>query len=129
MIGEYSIIRYVPQPEREESVNLGVVVVSGTTGELWTRFRDASSFVGYPPHLKPNRVVIQSFEKHLQELTRSESNANFSKILGTMRHDLQNTIQITEPHSCTFENPKEFVVEIFKDLVAPPEFKSEIRKR
>jgi hypothetical protein len=118
--GEYSIIRYVPQPEREESVNLGVVLVSGAQGALWTLFRDASSFIEYPPYLRPNDEVIHSFENQLKHIPQQTGQKELSTILGDLRHDLQNSIQATQPKACEFGDPKEFLQSIFELLVAPP---------
>src|SRR3989442_651238 len=114
MQGEYAIVRYVPQPERGEFVNLGVVLVSGSQGSLWTRFRDSSSFKKYPLYLRPPNEVITSFEKHLQRIPEEKGKEELSTLLENLRHDLQNSIQTGEPHPCTFEDPVGFLLNVFR---------------
>ena len=121
MQGVYSIVKYVPQPERGESVNLGVILVSGSQGRLWTCFRDSSSFKDYPPFLRPADEIIASFEKHIQRIPEDKSRKELATLLTDLRHDLQNSIQTGEPHACSFDDPNRFVHSIFEKLVLPPD--------
>lgn len=120
MQGEYSIIKYVPQPERGESVNLGVVLVSGSQGQVWTCFRDSSSFNDYPAYLRPAPEIIRSFENNLHNLPQERSSGEISTLLTDLKHDLQNSIQTGEPHPCNFDDPNGFLHSIFEKLVLPP---------
>jgi hypothetical protein len=121
MRGEYSVIKYVPQPERGESVNLGVVLVSGDEGNVWTQFRESSSFKNYPSYLRPDPEIVKSFEKHLNKIPKEKVSGDLSSLLENLRHDLQNSIQTGEPHACIFDNATTFLNSIYDKLVVPPD--------
>src|SRR5260370_35370867 len=101
MRGEYSIVRYVPEPKRGEYVNVGVVLISESQGGLWTRFRGPSSYSNYPPYLRPPNDIIESFERHLNQIPKEEKSVDFSLLLRNLNQDLQNILQTVEPHECT----------------------------
>jgi hypothetical protein len=121
MRGEYSIVKYVPQPERGETVNLGVVLVAGSEGNVWTHFRPSSSFSRYPIHLRPDPQILKSFEKYLNDIPKEKGKGDLSSILHDLTHDLQNSIQTGEPRPCTFDDATTFLNSIFEKLVVPPE--------
>jgi hypothetical protein len=121
MEGAYTVVKYVPQPERGESVNLGVVLVSGSEGIVWTHFRESSSFNRYPSYLRPNPDIVKSFEKQLNDIPKETGKADLSSLLQNLRHDLQNSIQTGEPHPCIFDDALTFLDSIYARLVAPPD--------
>lgn len=114
-------MKYVPQPERGESVNLGVVLVAGNEGAVLTHFRPSSSFSKYPSHLRPDPQILKSFEKYLNDIPKEKGKADLSTILHDLTHDLQNSIQTGEPRPCIFDDATTFLNSIFDKLVVPPD--------
>ena len=101
-------------------MSLGLVLFSENQGKVWTHFRSPKSFANYPRHLQPDKTVLRSFENYLKAVPKQKRKNELSAVLADLKHDLANSIQISDPHACTFDNPKTFVSNLFERLVAPP---------
>ncbi|MDE1852210.1 MAG: DUF3037 domain-containing protein [Thaumarchaeota archaeon] len=118
--GLYSVIQFVPQPERGEAINVGLVLVSDNGKQVWTHFRKASSFSRYPYHLRPNPEALKSFEFNLKKHPQVAEIEEPLSFLSTLHHDLRNSVQASEPHACAFADPKSFLDNLFRTIVVPP---------
>lgn len=120
MDGVYSVIRYVPEPERGESVNIGPVLISCDDGKVLSHLRNFESFTKYPTHLRPPKQILTSVRSYVNTFPERIQGQEPLSFLGAIHHDLENNIQTSEPHPCTFERPDTFLQKVFKTVVVPP---------
>jgi hypothetical protein len=125
--GSYALVRYLPYPEREEFINVGVLVVSGDQQKCFFEFRDK-----FPKAISQSNIPIRSdmvmesiklIKSRVTERTRSASQA-----VSELSHDLANSIQITALRPCSFDYPEEFLHKTYKKFVEPLHELSEVRE-
>ena len=115
----YSIIRYVPDPRREEFLNVGLIVVSDDNSFAECRFtqdwRRARRFGA--ENLSFLREVAGRIEDFAQEqrdvLIGSSSIAQLEKFSS----EWQNSIQFSPPRTSVHPNPSELVDRLFEQYV------------
>ncbi len=120
MHGVYSVVRYVPRPERGESINIGLILVSAEDGRVWLQFRKSVAFSNYPPHLRPPKELLQSVKSYVDTLQQRMHGAEPMTFLSGVQHDLENNVQTSEPHPCKFDNPNTFLADMYRMVVSPP---------
>jgi hypothetical protein len=95
---EFSLIRYVPDPVKNEFVNIGVLLREQATPErLELRFtRDWSRVRCIDP--QADVAMLEAVEAEVRERL-----AESPELLRLLQDSLSNTIQITEPKACLAE--------------------------
>lgn len=116
-IGTYSVVRYVPDPRRNEGTNIGVVVASNLQETFRFKFLSGFTGKGIPTADKP---VLKAFKRQFEGDVREEAESRSPEsLLQELFEDLQNSIQFTEPRSVRVINPDEVLKGLFDTFVAP----------
>lgn len=121
---EYAVIRYVPRPEREEFLNIGVII-----------FCKASGFLQMKYELNEKRVlafyeqadieVLQNFLKGFEEICKGSSTTSPIAKLDTASRfrwltAVRSTIvQTSKVHPGLCLQPAQTLEKLFKELVQP----------
>lgn len=111
----HRILRYVPSPLREESVNIGVLVYDPVTGERRLRMINEHSEFGSIRRLRPpaDEAVLRGMREHLESRLSAAppANGNGGPIRSTLRNGQGNPIpagtewlQILEKWDATLSN-------------------------
>ena len=120
MHGVYSVVQYVPSPERGESINIGMILISTEDGRVWLQFRNSVAFSDYPPHLRPPEELLQSAISYADSLHQRMEGIEPMAFLSGVHHDLENNVQTSEPHPCNFDDPNAFFDSMYKMVVSEP---------
>jgi hypothetical protein len=118
MNGSYALVRYLPYPEREEFINVGVVVVPEDQGKCWFEFRDTFPSIFSQSNIPVQKELVQNTIK-LIESKLSEESKPPSQTITELSHDLANSVQITELRPCNFEQPEQFLQQAYHVFVQP----------
>ncbi|MCB9508360.1 MAG: DUF3037 domain-containing protein [Myxococcales bacterium] len=119
----YSLIQFVPSPRREESMNIGVVVVFRDTGELHWRVdqravgRAAKQFL--PPDVR-RKVALQAkaVEAHLRRIAQRHAGDAVDAAVMSLRDRLANEVRLTSLHPTQVESePAAAVSKLLAELV------------
>jgi Protein of unknown function (DUF3037) len=119
------LVRYVPDPVRGESVNIGIFLHSPQERYLGCLFaNDVRRVKRFHPKadLDLLRELQQDFEKQIDE-----AGDNLEKYIQEMRDSFSNLIQLDEPRSCLLADPQNEIQSIFARYVGertagpPPE--------
>jgi hypothetical protein len=118
MNGTYALVRYLPYPEREEFINVGVVVLPEDQGKCWFEFRDTLPSVFSQSNIPVQVELVQNTIKLIEEKLSEESKSPTQSI-AELSHDLANSGQITDLRPCAFERPEEFLRKAYQVFVQP----------
>jgi hypothetical protein len=95
---EFSLIRYVPDPVKDEFVNIGVLLRQPSAPERmelrftrdWTRVRCI--------HPEADIAMLEALEIEVRQRMKDSS-----RLIGLLEDTLSNTVRITEPKGCLAE--------------------------
>lgn len=122
---EYAVIRVVPQVEREEFLNVGVVLFCKSLGYIRMRYRlDRERLHAFSPDTDPLQIEqnLQSFEKIARGDAdggpiAQEDTASRFRWLTAVRSSV---IQTSRPHPGLCQDPEKAVDKLFTELVLLP---------
>ena len=126
----YSIFRFVPDPVRGESINLGVIVVSDEEGasrcEFLSGFRQKISALAPDANLGLVERAVEDFAQRFDPFYRPTlfgegdprigSTAQLHALAGTMK----NQFQLSPPRAYRAAGLDDAVKELFDEFVSPP---------
>lgn len=122
-IGQYAVLRYVPDPARDEATNIGIVVASDDHGQFLARFLEDFTGKGLPNDVKPH---LRTFRRQLEEEAPGYFSATTPEShLQQLSRDLQNSIQFTQPRAVRVSDLESTVETLYEELVAPIESESQ----
>jgi hypothetical protein len=100
---EFSLIRYVPDPVKNEFVNIGVLLRSrGETREAAVRFtRDWSRVRCMDPEV--DTAMLEALEGEVQRRL-SEVGEDGPPVIGVLEDSFSNAVQVTEAKACLAES-------------------------
>lgn len=115
----YSIVRYVPDPRREEFLNVGLIVVSDDDSFAECRFttdwRRARRFGAENlSFLKQVAGQIEDFAQEQRDVLIGPSSVTQ---LEKFSSEWQNAIQFSPPRTSVHPNPSELVDRLFEQYV------------
>lgn len=117
--GQYVVVRYVPDPARDEATNIGVAVASDNHGEFRMRFLEGFTGKGLPNEVKPH---LRTFRRQLKdEAPGYFSSTTPESYLQQLSRDLHNSIQFTQPKAVKVSDLESTVETLYAELVAPIE--------
>ncbi len=120
MQGLYTLVKYLPYPERGESINVGIVLLSKDKHEIRTRFLDRFPSSRTLSYLVPDEGVIKSVTHNLQKSLEESDPSTSLDLLSELSHDLKNSIQLTDFRPCSFEESEDFLNTMYEHFVKPP---------
>jgi hypothetical protein len=101
---EFWLIRYVPDPVKEEFANIGVVLLQPESGKADVRFtRDWRRVRCLDPDV--DMEVLQATETELQQRLR-ERESSRARILNLLSDSFSNAVQVSEPKGLLTETPE-----------------------
>jgi len=105
---EFFLVRYVPDPIKEEFVNIGLVLVCGAIQS------DALVEVRFSCNWKrvlrlDSHADIEMLEALAKEIRErlAEPGADRERMLSMMRDSFSNSVQVSSPKACLAESPRE----------------------
>lgn len=119
---EYAVIRVVPKVEREEFMNVGVVVFCKATRFIRMRYKlDTARLLAFAPDADVAQIEsnLQSFEKIARgdkdggPIAREDAASRF-RWLTAVRSSV---IQTSRPHPGLCHNPEDTVDKLFEEAV------------
>jgi hypothetical protein len=120
---DYAILRVVPQVEREEFINVGVLLLCRQRAFLGARFKvDVPRLLALAP-----QVDVHAVQAHLEAIRRLVEGNPDAGPLGRMSqaerfhwltHPRSTTIQVSPVHSGLCDNPEAALEDLFERLVA-----------
>jgi hypothetical protein len=120
---DYAIVRIVPQVEREEFINAGVLLLCRPRAFLGARFKlDPERLGAVAPE-----VDLESVRAHLDAIRRMVEGSPNAGPLGRMSpaerfhwltHPRSTTIQVSPVHSGLCDDPQAALDDLFERLVA-----------
>jgi hypothetical protein len=118
MNGSYALVRYLPYPEREEFINVGVLVVPENQVRCFYEFRDKFPSMFSQSNIPIQTELVENTIKLIEEKVSDQSKPPTQSI-SELSHDLANSIQITDLRPCTFQKPEEFLQQAYQVFVQP----------
>lgn len=122
---KYSLIRYIPDPIRDEPVNIGLIMHSASEQYLashWDLRRAGSKMV------RPDKGTIKHYEAQLEPIENEEvawEEASFETIsvaqptfVEQLADYIGNKIRFGEPRGCITDNPDRTFDELFERFVS-----------
>jgi len=110
---EFFLLRYVPDPVKEEFMNIGLVLICGSTQSDVTP-SDAFVDVHFTRdwrrvlRLAPNADIemLEALAKEIRERL-AKAGADRERMLSILRDSFSNTVQVSPPKACLAESPRE----------------------
>lgn len=100
---EYFVLRYVPNVVREDSINIGLVMIALGDAD----FGEARFLKNWTPVLDfdPNADVdfLKAFARDIREQIRSQENRK--QMLQQMKESFSNNIQLSTSRECVAQDP------------------------
>lgn len=114
---EFSLVRYVPDPVKNEFVNIGVLLREGTTEAAAVRF---TKDWGRVRCIDPD-ADIEMLEAMETEMRRRllEDGTETTPLMTTIRDSFSHQLQMTEPKACLAENVAAGMDELMQLYVEP----------
>jgi hypothetical protein len=114
---EFQLIRYVPDPVKNEFVNIGVLLRGGEQSELrftrdWKRVRCLDP--------DADTEMLEALEGEVAHHLRAQTGAPHRKILDLLEASLSNGVQITESKGYLAETFPAGLEELMRMYVEPP---------
>lgn len=119
---DYAVLRVVPQVEREEFINVGVLLLCRQCAFLGGRFElDASRLLALAPH-----ADVEAILAHIEAIRRLVEGSPEAGPLGRMSpaerfhwltHPRSTTIQVSPVHSGLCDDPESAMDDLFERLV------------
>ena len=101
---EFWVVRYVPDPVKEEFANIGVVLLEPEAGKAEVRFtRDWRRTRCLDPDVDVE--MLQATEAELQQHLRERENSR-ARILNLLSESFSNAVQVSEPRGLLTETPE-----------------------
>lgn len=126
----YSVLRYVPDPVRDERINMGVVVISDQSGESRCAFLPGArrKIAALNPNANVQQIerVIEAFklrcgDSYLPTLFKERDPRLTSRQqLELLAETMKNQFQFSEPKTHRAESIDRSVTELFSLLIAVP---------
>ena len=114
---EFFLIRYVPDPIKNEAVNIGLVMMEtqGKTGQVAARFTSDLRRLQCVD-ARVNLDHIRALQEEIkQKLGKPEE---WNKLLQLMRESWSTTLQVSEPYACPIDSFDE-IDQLAKDYLEP----------
>lgn len=121
--GYYSLIRYVPNPRRDEAINIGVMLVTKSREFADVRLLESIPRASRLAYLLPNERIISAvstFTRDYLEEYVSEKKVSPADMLDELSHDLANSVRVESPMICEIDDPETKLNDLFRSLVALP---------
>jgi len=104
---EFFLVRYVPDPIKEEFVNIGLVLVCGAIqSDALVEVRFSCNWkrvLRLDPHA--DIEMLAALAKEIRERL-AEPGADRERMLSLMRDSFSNTVQVSPPKACLAESPR-----------------------
>lgn len=126
----YSVLKFVPDPVRDEAVNLGLVMAA--TDESWFRAEFLRTFakvraLGGLPAVAYARALVRDLEAEVP-MDGSQSRLFLpAERLDSLLANVQSSdrrsrgrVRATEPHAAVTDNPDELFEDLFRELIGRP---------
>ena len=114
----FSVVRYVPDPIRDEAKNIGVLVVSPESGFAGSRFNLSKL------HLAPGsdrlrflHGVVESYQRRLPAAHVDDRAVVRREFLHELHAEATNVVQFTEP-SVALGDPRKVLEDVYRERVA-----------
>jgi hypothetical protein len=114
---DFFLLRYAPDALREEFVNIGVVLLDGSSGfadvrltQDWRRVRCLDPAVSIE--------VLQAMEAEIRERLRA-GGEDRDRILHVLQNSFSNTVQVTSPKGCETASPEQEIERLVQLYVEP----------
>jgi hypothetical protein len=121
---EYAVIRYVPRPEREEFLNIGVIIFCKSSGFLQMKYElDEKRILAF--YEKADLQVLKNFLKGFEEISNgSSATSPIAKLDAPSRFRwltaVRSTIvQTSKVHPGLCLQPQQTLEKLFGELVRP----------
>jgi hypothetical protein len=116
---EFQLIRYVPDPVRNEFVNIGVLLRAPEEGQTGLRFtRNWGRVQCLDPDADTD--MLEGLESEISDRLRSQSADHPKPILGQLESSLSNGIQITESKAYLAESFLTGLEDLMRLYIDPP---------
>lgn len=116
--GYYSILRFVPDPFRDEGVNLGVILLCPEHGyvdwRITTNHQRARRFFKY--EADPGRLRLLGRDLN-QRLERERVSLLSVDYLTTFARRHRDVLQLTEPRTCAVDDPVHDLTTLYSHIV------------
>lgn len=114
----FSVVRYVPDPVRDEARNIGVLVVSPDDSFAGSRFNLAKLHLPAGSDRKHFLdKVVESYMRRLPTSRVKDAALARREFLDELHFDATNVIQFTEP-SVALGDPRQVLEEVYRERVA-----------
>lgn len=114
---EFFLVRYVPDPVKNEFVNIGVVLRETGGGAAAVRFtRDWARVRCADPDA--DTAMLEALEAEMRQRL-AEQETDGKPLLGIMEDSFSNLIQMTEPKGCLAENVAAELEQLMRVYVEP----------
>lgn len=114
---EFFLVRYVPDPVKNEFVNIGVVLREAGGGAAAVRFtRDWARVRCADPDA--DTAMLEALEAEMRQRL-AEQETDGKPLLGIMEDSFSNLIQMTEPKGCLAENVAAELEQLMRVYVEP----------
>lgn len=115
--GSYAVLKYLPNRERDEPRNVGVILASNQIGALMVRM------TRQPPETqltKEQLAALDGFARGLEAQLRARlSESSPEVILRAVGHELANSLIATDPRPVVVDDPKKVLDQLYDELVKP----------
>lgn len=115
--GSYAVLKYLPNRERDEPRNVGVILASNETGDILVRM------TRQPQDTRLTReqlAALDGFVRGLQNQLRARLGEQPpERILRNVSDELANSLVATEPRPVVIDDPQRVLNELYEQLVKP----------
>lgn len=117
--GSYSIVRYIPNPERDEPRNLGIVLASDKTGELKVRLASQPRGLWLT---KSQREILKAFVNDLERQLSSQRGSRApEEYLRELASELANSLTLTNPRPVEIDDTSRSLQSLYERFVSSDE--------
>lgn len=116
----FSVVRYVPDPIRDEAKNIGVLVVSPDHGFAGARFNLAKLHLPTgSDRLRYLREVVAGYQRRLPKSSVHGRSAARREYLDELHREATNVVQFTAPNAA-MGDPRSVLEVVYRERVAEP---------
>lgn len=114
-LAQYAVLRYLPNRERDEPRNVGIILASNATGNLLVRMTTQPQDTKLT---REQRMALAGFASEFQEQLRKRmAERKPEEILSELVTELANSLVATQPRPISVEDPKKVIDALFDDFV------------
>jgi Protein of unknown function (DUF3037) len=114
----FSVVRYVPDPIRDEAKNIGVLVVAPDASFAGSRFNLSKLHLpAGSDRLRYLRDVVGSYQRRLPTTTVGDRDVAQREFLDTLHQEATNVIQFSAPN-VALGDPRQVLEDVYRERVA-----------